>query len=174
MIIVVEGIQGVGKTTFCKNYAASYENVIVLEEWVDEKLLADYIADMPNKATEFQFAVLQQTIKRLNEACELSKQNKTVLVDRGLIGNQCFAEVQHDQGYISEKDIIEYRNSIPFFEVETWHLICNPYKALQRIKKRDRVGEDAYSFEYLSRLKQKHDLLLCPYKIIDVSQDLDL
>lgn len=173
MILVVEGIQGVGKTTFCKTYAASHEDVVVLEEWVDEKLLADYIANMPDKATEFQFAALQHTINRLNEAFGLSEQNKTVLVDRGLIGNQCFAEVQHDQGYISKEDIIRYRKSIPIFPVETWYLVCSPIKALQRIKKRDRVGESAYSFEYLSLLEQKHDLLLCPDKIIDVSKDLE-
>lgn len=174
-IIIVEGLSGSGKTTFCKSFVNSNPNAEMMEEWVDEKILSEYIADMPNKATFFQFEAQRQTTNKLKEAVELVKKGKIVLIDRGLVGNRCFAEVQYEAGFISDTDIISYREKLEtVFDrisnevmLETWYLRCEVDVALDRIRQRNRNGESSYSSEYLTKLKKKHDDLLLGGKEMD-------
>ena len=188
-VIIVEGIPGCGKTTFCKSYASSSEgNVVVMEEWVDEKILADYLTDMPKKATFFQYEAQRQSASRLHKALELAKSGKIVLIDRGIIGNRCFAEVQFTAGYISESSMDIYRKTFTYeslfhdrerkgVPMETWYLQCDVETALERIKQRNRNGESGYSSEYLMKLKVKHDDLLLEdgeTKIINVNKTLKI
>ena len=164
-IIIIEGNIGSGKSVFCKSYAANNPNIIVLEEWVDNILLLDYLSDMKNKATDFQFQIQDETVKRIQTAIELAKDGKTVLIDRGILGNRCFAEIQYEKGFISEKDIEIYRKKYNYsnigelteIPIEIWYLVCNVDVCISRIKNRGRSGENLYDFEYLSMLKNKHD-----------------
>lgn len=164
-IIIIEGNIGSGKSVFCKSYAANNPNIIVLEEWVDNILLLDYLSDMKNKATDFQFQIQDETVKRIRTAIELAKEGKTVLIDRGILGNRCFAEIQYEKGFISEKDIEIYRKNYSYnnikelteIPIEIWYLVCNVDVCISRIKNRSRSGENLYDFEYLSMLKNKHD-----------------
>ena len=146
-IIIIEGNVGSGKSVFCSLYATNNPNVIVLEEWVDKKILSEYISDMKNKATDFQFQIQDETVKRIHKAVDLAKNGKTVLIDRGLIGNRCFAEIQHEKGYISEKDIEIYRKKYSYsnikesplgsgIPIEIWYLVCDVEICISRIKNR--------------------------------------
>ena len=108
-VIIIEGPPGCGKTTFCRSFVQHNSNAVMLEEWVDHVVLADYIADMENKATGFQFRAQRETLAKICQAIELAKTGKTVLLDRGLVGNRCFAEVQYEAGYISSEDMEKYR-----------------------------------------------------------------
>ena len=69
---------------------------------------------MKNKATNFQFQIQDETVKRIRMAIELAKEGKTVLIDRGLIGNRCFAEIQYEKGFINQKDIELYRKKYSY------------------------------------------------------------
>lgn len=188
-IIIIEGNIGSGKSVFCKSYAANNSDVIVLKEWVDEKILSEYISDMKNKATNFQFQIQDETVKRIHMAIELVKEGKTVLVDRGLIGNRCFAELQYEKGFITQKDIELYRKKYSYhlfndgenlaeIPVEIWYLVCDVKVCMSRIKNRGRSGENLYNIEYLSMLKNKHDEYLTSsmdnmiIKKIDVNKNL--
>ena len=188
-IIIVEGIPGCGKTTFCKSYASSCreKDVVIMEEWVDEKILANYISDMKNKATSFQYEAQRQSAVRLHKAFELANLGKTVLIDRSLMGNRCFAEVQFEAGYILHNDMEVYRKTFTYetilsekerrnVQMEVWYLQCDVDTALGRIKQRNRNGESAYSAEYLTKLKMKHDELLLTggAKIIDANKTLKI
>jgi len=180
-IIIIEGVPGCGKTTFCKSYVDSNPNAKMMEEWVDEKILSEYIADMPNKATFFQFEAQRQTMNKLREAVKLAKEGQIVLIDRGLIGNRCFAEVQHEAGFINAESMTRYREKIEAafismskeVTLETWYLQCEVDVALERIRQRNRNGESSYSSEYLAKLKKKHDDLLGEgVKVVDVNKTL--
>lgn len=181
-IIFLEGLPGSGKTTLGNSYKAHNHNVIFCEEWVDEKILAEYIADMPNKATSFQFRAQEEAIKKVYDAIEHVKSGKTVVIDRGIIGNRCFAELQFQRGFISETDMFRYRNrfseesvlskiEVPY---EIWHLQCDPSRALTRIMKRNRNGESAYTLEYLESLAKQQEVLLSNAKVIDMNVQLNV
>ena len=191
-ILIVEGIPGCGKTTFCKSYAAAFSripgDVVIMEEWVDEKILSDYLSDMKNKATYFQYEAQRQSVLRLHNAISLAKSGKTVLIDRSLLGNRCFAEVQYEEGYISIDSIEEYRNVFSFhkvlskkeridIQIETLYLKCDIETAMERIRKRNRIGESGYSAEYLAKLKQKHDDMFMfknNAKVVNVNANLKI
>ena len=172
-IIIIEGLQGVGKSVFCESYAKCNKNVVVLKEWVDNQILEEYINDMPNKATSFQCKAQQETIKKLYEAIQLVKENKTVLLDRGIYGNLVFCTLQHEKGYISVVDfnfykiMCEVKINVP---IETWLLKCTPEIALERIKKRNRDGESAYTLEYLQDLDKKHNEIIPYDRIININK----
>ncbi|MFS8158786.1 MAG: deoxynucleoside kinase [Candidatus Roizmanbacteria bacterium] len=180
-IIVVEGLQGAGKTLFCKSYCHLQPDCLVLEEWVDPEFLANYIADMKTKATAFQFKAQSETYKRLLAAEKLALQGYTVFIDRGLVGNRCFAEVQTEAGFISPNDMQKYRDlcdeyskSITSVKIETWLLTSSVEVCLKRIKNRNREGEAAYQADYLKKLDDMHQELLIPDRIIDVNREYEL
>ena len=184
-IVIVEGIQGAGKSVFCKSCVNVFPDAVLMEEWVDEPYLAAYLADMENLASEFQTRAQNETVAKLRQARNLVKQGKTVFLDRGVIGNTCFAEVQHELGYISDSQLETYQANFDYetivkeldVPVETWYLRCDPKVALQRIFTRDRGGEDVYTLEYLQDLQARHDRLLRSsqnLKIVNVSENQNL
>ncbi len=181
-IIILEGLPGVGKTVLATSIASANPNAICMKEWVDDQVLKDYIADMKNKATDFQFHIQEETMERLNKAVNLAKEGKTVIIDRGLMGNRCFAEVQYELGLISEESIISYRSKFTydnvkdFNEVDTQviYMQSSAEFCLRRISKRNRNGEDSYTLEYLKNLKTKHDKFLLRAKFLQSDHDHQL
>lgn len=181
-LIILEGPQSCGKTTLGKSYVAAHPEAIFLEEWVDEMVLKEYLENMKEKATNFQFYIQEETINRVKKAIELVKSGKTVLLDRGLIGNQCFAKVQHDTGVISDQDFERYLKSfsyelIPGFpEIysKTIYMKADAEFCLQRIRFRAREGESSYDLNYLNRIIQAHNDLLknCAIMYIHTNDDL--
>ena len=181
-IFIFEGLPGVGKSLLAKSIANSCENSIMLEEEFDETILKEYIDNMKEKASEFQFSIQESTIKRMKRAVELAKQGFNVYVDRGLEGNACFASLQNQNGLINDDDMIRYRETFKYEKIEGLHEIlmktiymrASPQFCLQRIKQRARSGEDSYSLDYLTGLKMKHDEFLKDVLIIDCEQNFEL
>jgi len=181
-LIILEGLPGVGKTSLGRSYASTHPDVIFLEEKVDEQLLAEYIADMPNKATKFQFGIQEETVEKIKRAIDLVKAGKIVVLDRGLDGNRCFAEVQHRSGLISTADMNAYNarfqyKSIPFFSSIQTHVVymkAGVQFIQERIHSRARDGEDAYTFEYLSQLEEMHNRFLSDARILDAEVNFTL
>ena len=181
-LIILEGLPGVGKTLFGKSYASVDPNSVFLEEWVDIKVLKEYLADMKNKAADFQMHIQKETVQRIQKAIQLVHEGKTVLLDRGLIGNRCFAEVQFEAGLISEDSMKSYRSEFTYTNIEGFweidseiiYMKATPEFSLQRIKKRAREGENVYELTYLQELKNKHDNLLQEAKVVHVEIDHDL
>ena len=167
-IIVLEGLPGVGKTLFCESVATHDPNVRILKEWVETSCLKKYLSDMKTWATEFQFKIQEDTVKRMKEAVELAKQGFIVYVDRGIVGNRCFAELQFESGFISETDMELYRTTFSYDKIEGLeeieftevYMTASTDHCLAHIKKRGRDGEGSYAKPYLESLKKKHDDLL--------------
>lgn len=174
-IIVVEGVPGVGKTTFCNKYAAENcdSGVIVFPEVFDPEILKEYISDMSRHAFKFQTNMQESTLERVKNAVVEALDGKTVLIDRGLVGNQCFAEVQHQQGFITIEEIALYLSKNLYqCSVETWYLVASVDTVLARIEKRNRDGESAYTREYIETLINKHnELLLCNKNVKIINLD---
>lgn len=181
-LIILEGLPGVGKTLFGKSYASVNPNSVFLEEWVDVKILKEYLADMKNKAADFQMHIQKETVERIQKAIRLVLSGKTVVLDRGLIGNRCFAEVQFEAGLISEESMKAYRADFTYSNIEGFweikseiiYMKATPEFSLQRIKRRARDGEDVYALDYLEKLKVKHDNLLKEAKVVYVDTDHEL
>lgn len=181
-IIILEGLPGVGKTLLCRSALKHDSKVKVLEEWVDEDMLQKYLKDMKTWAKDFQFKIQDDTILRMTRAVQLAKEGYTVYVDRGIIGNRCFAELQYEAGLISKADIEVYRSSYSYdfikglneVKITVVYMFSTVDHCLERIKRRGRKGEDSYNFDYLSRLKEKHDILLKEAKIMTCDVDHEL
>ena len=167
-LIILEGVQACGKTTLGKSYVAANPNAVFLEEWVDEKVLKEYLENMKEKAKDFQFYIQEETVNRVKKAIELVKAGKTVILDRGLIGNECFARVQHNAGLISNEDMDTYSKifsygMIPGFadiKSKTIYMKATAEFCLERIRLRAREGESTYDLDYLNRLINMHNTLI--------------
>ena len=181
-LIILEGLPSSSKTLFGKSFSEAHENAVFLEEWVDEKVLKEYLENMKEKATEFQFYIQEETVNRVKKAIELVKLGKVVILDRGLIGNECFVSVQHDAGLISDENMERYLKSfsyelIPGFndiKSTTLYMKAAPTFCLERIRSRNRSGEDTYTLQYLQKLSQAHDSLLTHAKIINIDKNHSL
>ena len=181
-LIILEGSPSCGKTTLGKSYVAANPNAVFLEEWVDEKVLKEYLENMKDKAKDFQFYIQEETVNRVKKAIELVKSGKTVILDRGLIGNECFARVQHDAGLISNEDMDTYSKTfsygmIPGFadiKSKTIYMKATAEFCLERIHSRAREGESTYDLDYLNRIIEAHNSLLknCAIMWIRTNDDL--
>ena len=164
-VYILEGLPGVGKTTYGKSRQKVCSSVVFIAEEVDDKQLKLYLQDMKGKARDFQFSVQKLTTERLKRAAALAKQGKHVYVDRGLLGNACFAELQHRQGFISKEDIQRYREEFTYEGVEglqdvecrTIYMKASASFCLTRIAARAREGENSYTLGYLEELEKLHD-----------------
>jgi deoxyadenosine/deoxycytidine kinase len=181
-LIILEGVQSSGKSLFGKSFVAAHDNAVFLEEWVDEKVLKEYLSDMKGKARDFQFYIQEETVNRVKKAIELVKEGKVVVLDRGLIGNECFISVQHDANLISDEDMEKYLKSysydlIPgFHDVKstTIYLRAMPEFCLERIRMRAREGEETYTLDYLNQLAGTHDYSLPHAKVCQINKNYTL
>lgn len=167
-IIILESCPGAGKTTLGQSLQYHRPSCIFIPEEVNLKKLEEYLADMQNKATEFQFESQRETMSRIRKAALLASQGNTVVLERGLGGNSCFAELQYETGLISEEDMKTYREQFTYdkipelegVEMQIFYMRASPEFCMTRIAKRARPGENTYSLDYIRRLKMKHDVLL--------------
>lgn len=177
MVIIVEGVPGCGKTSFCRSYLKQNKDAVIMEEWVDVNLLSKYISNMEEYAFEFQCRAQTETLKNIELALQYASEGKTVLIDRGVVGNECFAEIQHESGFISDEELKEYKalsSNIDATMFKTCYLKCDAEVALRRISNRGRNGESSYTINYLQKLVEKHDLKLAQIRraiVIDVNQE---
>lgn len=178
-IVVLEGLPGIGKTTLGESLQAHDSNVVFIPEVVNVERLKIYLADMQNKAADFQFDTQFETAVRLRQAAKYARAGRDVIVDRGLGGNLCFALIQHEAGMISDERMDEYRATFSYdkiaelegIEVRIVYMFADAEFCLQRIRSRGRAGEDTYRLDYLERLKAKHDELLGDSVIVTCDGD---
>lgn len=178
-IIILESCPGAGKTTLGSSLQYHIPSCIFIPEKVDVSKLSEYLSDMKNKATDFQFEAQNETIERIKAAIKLAKEGNTVILERGLHGNSCFAELQYEKGLISEEKIKEYRKKFTYDQIEgleevemqITYMRASAEFCMRRISKRDRLGENNYTIEYIRNLKEKHDELLSDSTIIDCEKN---
>lgn len=157
-ILAVEGNIGVGKSTLCKRLTeylnSSGIKAVYYEEPVDTDMLVLYVSDMKKYAYDFQIKMLEYRIDIHLDAQKKREEGYTVIIDRSLIGDYVFAEMQKDNGNISAEQWTTYQDKLTSVNLQTLdycvYLDCTSKVALERICKRDRCNEAAgYTIDYL-------------------------
>lgn len=162
----IEGIIGVGKTTFGKS-AEAFLNSIGLSakfypEYVNKDMLAQYIADMKKYAYAFQMVMLCKRIEIYREAERFAATGGIALIDRSLIGDMTFAKMQKDNGNFTED---EWRIYLSFIRQETQltptaslYLRCTPVTSMDRVAQRGIEAEvKGYTIGYMNQLHAAYE-----------------
>lgn len=110
-LIIVEGNIGAGKSTFAKALADSLNGEYLAEP--DEKInpyLADYYKDPARWAFDIQIYLLSKRYRMHLDAQTtiLNRKDRFIVMDRSYYGDVCFAQVQKQMGYFSDRDYATY------------------------------------------------------------------
>ena len=161
-VIVIEGGIGVGKTTLgsslMKRLNEHYgQRTEFCPEPFNQKLLELFLSNQSEYAFSFQLYMLSRRQDIYNTVKEKKYRGITSIVDRGMVGDSVFANLQHNQGNINEKeyDIYtqEYNKYGPYIPDIVIYLELTPEKCMERISSRGRKGESAYSIDYIREIQ---------------------
>lgn len=183
-IVCFEGIIGAGKSTtieYClkellnKGYSVHIikENV---DEWVEDGILQKFYENPKRYAYHFQTKAFIDKVKNFKQAFDMyfGKVN-FIIAERSLISDYIFAtllymdEMMDDMEFKHYKDWYNFlKHNIPseYNNAITIYLKLNVNIALERIKRRNRDGEDKISYEYEKNLAMLHDKYFDSAKIV--------
>ncbi|AHH05179.1 Deoxyguanosine kinase [Borrelia miyamotoi FR64b] len=173
LVIVIEGLIGVGKTTL-GHFLSSELNIPFYSELNNEftlHMLDKFYKDKSRWAFSMQINFLNERFRLIKDICR----TKGGILDRSIYGDRVFASLLNDNGYISDYEYMIYLNLLdnmlehsqrPLLLV---YLDCSIDEAKRRIKNRNRNFERDISREYLKGLKEKY---LSWYDSYDLSPKL--
>jgi deoxyadenosine/deoxycytidine kinase len=184
VIYSIEGNIGSGKSTFLAQLKKEYsERFVFVPEPVDEwKTIVDpetgknkielFYGDMKTHAFSFQ---MMAYISRLSYIKQTIRENhgKHLIVERSLYTDKnVFAKMLHEDGLISPTDYQIYTRWFEHFiqdlpEIKYIYIQTAPTVALDRIRIRNRSGEEGINLEYIQRCHQMHEQWLLPYANTD-------
>lgn len=186
MIICLEGLIGAGKSTLGKALVSSLRNhgydAIYYPEYVNLPLLKQYLGDMKRYAYPFQVIMLHQRFAIYRAAALYCGEDdrRIAIIDRGFDGDYAFANMQYQEGNISEDEwniyleiVTEQQRMISWTQL-TIYLQCDLTTCLRRISHRNRSGESSYTRDYLSRLEKAYltSLRRTPHLVINNDEEL--
>jgi len=168
-LIYVEGIIGVGKSTYCKEIAERMNYRVIEEPVKSNPYLARFYEDPKKYAYEMQIYLLHRRIglQQLAAAESLySPDFAGAMLDRSLFGDRVFEELHHEDGNISDIQHHAYLTAIRNMQLMIFpptiliFLDAEPEVALNRIKERARGCEVGIGIDYLERLTQRYHRLI--------------
>jgi deoxyadenosine/deoxycytidine kinase len=163
MIIVIEGIIGVGKSTLskqlCDHYKSQGLKCKYFPEHVNLEFLNLFISDMKKYAFAFQMYMLERRLEMIRQSEEfILRTNGVAILDRSLHGDYTFGLLHRLNGNMTDEEWNIYEQ-----KVKSIYMIIRPKKViyldasidtcLERCKKRDRKGENNYTAEYFKNLR---------------------
>lgn len=156
-IIAIEGLVGIGKSTFAK-ILEDHTKVIFLREPVDEnEYLYDFYRDMDRWAFSMQMELLY---RRFEQHWTAQTEDGVYVFDRSIIGDRVFADMLHDDGHITNREYRTYLNThrIMTDKLQVPDLILyldgKPQWAYDRLRKRDREQEEGVPLSYLENMER--------------------
>ena len=157
MRVVVEGLIGVGKSTFTTE-ASSILGLKPLYESVDDNpFLEKYYQDPYRWGYTLQMHFLYDRLSKHME--------KAMILDRSIWGDLCFANILLENGILTEEEHSSYlrhsemaRGFIPHVDY-CIHLHIGVEEAQKRIAKRGRDFESGITADYLHKLQDQLDQL---------------
>lgn len=169
-IIMIEGVIGAGKTTFCnvlgellnsKGYDSRVFHEPIAE---DDPALKLFLSDCDKYAFFFQIHVMKKRIELYEKALELKSQGKIVIIDRSLRGDRVFEEFFYRKGAITPNEHEYYLTCIEHIAKNIdkpdiiLYLDVSVDDAISRISVRNRMNETSvYNTEYIMSLKCLYD-----------------
>ena len=168
MHIAVAGNIGSGKTTLTRLLAHRYGWTPRYEPVDDNPYLADFYADMKRWSFNLQVYFLN---KRFKEVVEISKRQDTIIQDRTIFEDACiFAPNLHDQGLMSDRDFMNYRDlfdlmmslvNLPDLMV---YIRSSIPTLVAQIQKRGREYEQTMRLDYLQGLERRYEEWIASYQ----------
>lgn len=158
-IISVEGNIGSGKSTLLERLSQSLAlNVIQedVESWKKEGWLQLFYSNLKRYSGTFQ---LRTQLSHIENKKKFQSDCINVIERSPLSNKYIFGKMLMEDGFLHQKeyDIIGKVNELAGWTPDTLIvLLCDPEVCYERIKKRNREGENIPSLEYLKALHQKH------------------
>lgn len=168
-IYTIEGIIGCGKTTLGKDIEQFLNEIGIsakfFPEYVNEKLLQQYINNMKKYAYGFQLVMLFKRIEIYREAERFAATGNVAIIDRSLLGDMTFAEMQKINGNFTTEEWDTYlavvKQEIQLTPTASIYLKCSPEIALRRINKRGIKAEiGGYTLQYLEQLHTAYEIAI--------------
>lgn len=156
--IAVIGNIASGKTTASKILADAFKAEIVLEPFIDNPFLPDFINDKKRWAFANELYFLRDRLKQ-HENVKMLLQKNNVIVDSGmLMSTWVYSKNQYLQGYFTENewqfylDLHKELKKSYIDENLVIYVKAHPELSMKRIRKRGRDFEKGYDFTYLNQL----------------------
>lgn len=168
IVIGIEGIIGVGKTTLARKLARAL-NLRFVKEPVEEN---PYLALFYDDPVRWSFATQMELLHRRHDLQQLAAhedaggEHRGAVLDRTLIGDRGFAQLLLKLGYLTD---LEWRTYDRAFNTMSYglrsidlllFLDAEPSVALQRKEDRGREVEVGVDIEYLKGLRGTYDDLM--------------
>jgi deoxyadenosine/deoxycytidine kinase len=186
----LEGNVGTGKSTFLKKLQEITDIHVILEpvdEWVStqnlnsgKNLLEEFYANQERWAYTFQSIAFRTRINNLLQAPKdkINIIERSVFTDRNVFAKTCYEN--------SKMCDIEWNDYTSWFDwlTDTFdvkpkgyiYLRADPEVSYDRVKIRNRGGEESIPLDYLKTLHDKHDEWLLKEKnvlVLDVNEDFE-
>ena len=169
-IIILEANIAVGKSTLGKSLSrlliSKGLDVHFFPEQIPKKLFGLYTKNrqhMTRYAFPFQVIVARDRKQVLKEAIRLASENKTVIIDRGLLGDYAFAYMQRKGGFFTDEeyeaylDMVQPENKLESPIILHVFLDCKPEEAFKRMLERNVPEEvEAYDLDYFQKVDRSH------------------
>jgi NADH dehydrogenase (ubiquinone) 1 alpha subcomplex subunit 10 len=177
-VVAVEGIIGAGKSTLCALIGRDL-NLLYVPEPVDENpYLARFYADPKRWALHMQMWLVARRVKLILKAKENLGHWRGLLVDRSILGDRVFAELNHKLGNIDDDMWPIYDDFFTNMALVTpppdvmVYLDVDIDAAMDAIASRGRDSEQTgVKREYQKRLKSAYDAMVSRVK--NGSSDFD-
>jgi deoxyadenosine/deoxycytidine kinase len=180
IIISIEGNIGSGKSTIVEKlqqHLIHDKSIVFLKEPLDiwesvkdpqtgENILQKFYADPEKYSFAFQVMAYASRLSCIRQAIRENKDCLVIITERSLIADKkIFAKMLYDEGKIDDVCYQIYEKFYAEFSVELGldgivYIDADAEVCKERIRKRNRQGEDGISLDYLQKCKQYHDAWL--------------
>lgn len=189
MIISIEGNIGSGKSTLLNLLREKYkenQHIIFVDEPVSEwnkikdgekSILELFYGDKDKYSFTFQILAYITRLRKLLQVLENSNDDNIIICERSIYTDKyVFAKMLYQQGHIKEIEWQTYNYWFDTFKKQTLpntiiYVKTEPLICSERIKKRNRNGEDSIAIEYLDHCHKLHEEWLKESKINIITVD---
>ena len=167
-LVIIEGNIASGKSTAAKAIGSRLK-MRVLQEPVDEELLALFYEDKDRWAFPFQIEMLHRRwALQMSAAAEsmLEAGFKGAILDRSLQGDLVFCRALYEAGKIHKKEYEIYLNALRSMMLVLYpptvflYLSAQPETCYTRLQKRSRAQETGVTLEYLQTIHEGYKRLV--------------
>ena len=184
LIVSIEGNIGSGKSTFIKKLEEYIEennkekNIFFLsepvDEWLnikdenDEHILSKFYNNQEKYSFTFQMMAYISRLNKLKQAIDNLKNldNPIIITERSLMTDKyVFAQMLYDENKIEKIEFEIYKKWFNSFNKETEidkviYIASKPEICYERVKLRDRDGEENIPLDYLTKCHNYHENMI--------------